>query len=138
MPQWYKWQDSNLRPPDPKSGVLANWTTPVYKCGNPVFYLLSAHRPDQQDTRHLILEIRSTIWAIYKRLVKSDLNRWHKLVVYIIADCNYTCEYCYNTKPRSYVKLNLDKLLVFIKKLHILSKRNIQLELIGGETILHH
>lgn len=62
-----------------------------------------------------------------------------KLLVYIIDSCNYNCEYCYNDFPRTNIKLDLNKLYVFIKDILIdtYKKDYIWLELIGGEPTLH-
>ena len=62
-----------------------------------------------------------------------------KLLVFVIDKCNYRCEYCYNTFPRTSSVLDLDKLYFFINDILIakLHKDHIWLELIGGEPTLH-
>ena len=59
------------------------------------------------------------------------------LAAYVIDLCNYSCIYCYNRMPRTLNKLNLTKLLNFIKSLHAQTQREISIELIGGEPTLH-
>lgn len=62
-----------------------------------------------------------------------------KLLAFIIDQCNYRCEYCYNVLPRTNKRLNLDKLYYFVSKILIgkLQKQYLELELIGGEPTLH-
>lgn len=59
------------------------------------------------------------------------------LYVYLIDVCNYNCTYCYNLFPRSNLKIDSDALIAYIIKLHNVYKKDIDLNLIGGEPILH-
>ena len=60
------------------------------------------------------------------------------ILAYIIDNCNYSCQYCYNVKPYSNAMLDLNQLYDYICFIntHYPSKY-IQLELIGGEPTLH-
>ena len=59
------------------------------------------------------------------------------IVLYIIDKCNYTCNYCYNIQPRTYKTLLIDDILQFIKHIYKTQKREIHIELIGGEPTLY-
>lgn len=59
------------------------------------------------------------------------------ILVYIIDICNYTCQYCYNNKPRTKKYLNLNILFNFIKFIRQKTIKIIELDLIGGEPTLH-
>lgn len=63
-------------------------------------------------------------------------TRFH-LLAYIADACNYDCSYCYNRKPRSGKMIDMDKLNDFIVKIHTKTEKRIDLELIGGEPMLH-
>ena len=57
--------------------------------------------------------------------------------IYIIDQCNYMCNYCYNNRPRSNKLINLLQLYIYIKKIYYIINNKIVLELIGGEPTLH-
>ena len=60
------------------------------------------------------------------------------ILAYIIDNCNYTCSYCYNIKPYKKINLDIKKLYDYIYYIRqIYPKKNISLELIGGEPTLH-
>lgn len=59
------------------------------------------------------------------------------ILAYIIDVCNYNCAYCYNEKPRTNKVLDLNRLYAFLEYLQKRTKKNIDIELIGGEPTLH-
>lgn len=59
------------------------------------------------------------------------------ILAYIIDSCNYDCSYCYNAQPRTNKILNLNRLYGFIVNIQARTKKNIDIELIGGEPTLH-
>lgn len=61
------------------------------------------------------------------------------IIAYIIDNCNYNCQYCYNKMPRTFKSLNLDYLYTFISQMseNNLSGKRIGIGLIGGEPSLH-
>lgn len=72
-----------------------------------------------------------------KKVYSNFLKDWFHLIAFVIDDCNYNCDFCYNIKPRTKNKLDLHKLLDFIKDVHVQTNKNIFLELLGGEPTLH-
>lgn len=72
-----------------------------------------------------------------KKVYSSFLKDWFHLIAFVIDDCNYNCDFCYNIKPRTKCKLDLTRLLEFIKHIHNQTQKNIFLELLGGEPTLH-
>lgn len=59
------------------------------------------------------------------------------ILAYITDFCNYNCWYCYNKKPKEKLHLNLDILSDYVIKLKDVTKRCIDLDLIGGEPSIH-
>ena len=60
------------------------------------------------------------------------------ILAYIIDNCNYSCQYCYNVKPYSNAMLDLNQLYDYICFINTYyPSKYIQLELIGGEPTLH-
>ena len=55
----------------------------------------------------------------------------------VIDKCNYNCEYCCNSFPRTNKVLDSVKLIDFIAYVKTLTSKTIQLTLIGGETMLY-
>ena len=64
-------------------------------------------------------------------------NTYFQFTVNIIDSCNYSCPYCYNEKPRTNIKLNLDDLYQYLIFFHQQTNRNIELNILGGEPTLH-
>ena len=59
------------------------------------------------------------------------------IMAYIIDVCNLSCSYCYNAKNRTYSKLDLHYLYQYVLNIKSLTKKNIVLQIIGGESTLH-
>lgn len=64
-------------------------------------------------------------------------NNAISIKAYIIDKCNFKCEYCYNRQPRLNNMLDLDYLYDFILYISSISRRLVNVELIGGEPMLH-
>lgn len=77
----------------------------------------------------------SNIYPI--KLYSPKTKNTVQVLAYICDRCNYDCWYCYNKKPRSNKLLDLNKLNNFINSLQNQTKKEIKLELIGGEPTLH-
>jgi organic radical activating enzyme len=59
------------------------------------------------------------------------------VLAYIIDRCGYNCDYCYNTKPRTGKILDLKILNIFINHLINYHKKEVHLDIIGGEVTDH-
>lgn len=59
------------------------------------------------------------------------------IVVNIIDNCNYNCQYCYNGRVRTHIKIDLNLLSMLAQQIYALTHRKIAIELIGGEPTLH-
>ena len=72
-----------------------------------------------------------------KRLYTNMINTVLTIAVNAIDICNYSCEYCYNKRPRSGIQLNLQKLTKFIENLYSIYSKEIEILILGGEPMLH-
>lgn len=59
------------------------------------------------------------------------------VLAYITDFCNYNCWYCYNKVRGEKKNLDLDDLAEYVRFLKTTTKREIELELIGGEPSIH-
>lgn len=60
------------------------------------------------------------------------------ILMFIMDKCNYTCEYCYNRKPRHLIGADLKKFLLYVQDIrNKLPQRPLNISLIGGEPTLH-
>ena len=73
----------------------------------------------------------------YIEFYSTDRSNMIFILAYIIDVCNYNCAYCYNEKPRTNKVLDLNRLYAFLEYLQKRTKKNIDIELIGGEPTLH-
>lgn len=69
--------------------------------------------------------------------IKGSANNTLSIMLYIIDQCNFSCWYCYNDKPRTQQMLDLNKTYLFLKNIVLQYNRPIRLTLIGGEPTLH-
>lgn len=72
-----------------------------------------------------------------KAIKAINNHNYFNILIYLCDICNFNCSYCYNKKPRSNHKLNIDTLTNFLFKIKQNIKTNLHLELIGGEPTLH-
>lgn len=73
---------------------------------------------------------------IYGKEFYSKPNRL-AILAYIIDKCGYKCDYCYNVFPRTGQIIDLNKLKLFIDQLINVYKKELYLDLIGGEVTDH-
>lgn len=59
------------------------------------------------------------------------------IIVYMIDECNYSCEYCINKFPRTHKLINIQNLYTFLTSLYDKTKKILLIELAGGEPLLH-
>lgn len=64
-------------------------------------------------------------------------NNYMKITVSAIDKCNCNCSYCTNIFPRTNKLIDLNQLTKFILLLQKIYNRNIEVSLVGGETMLH-
>lgn len=76
---------------------------------------------------------------IYQQFFGYELynKKYISVAASIIDKCNYNCKYCCNNFPRTNKLLDLIQLSKFLKQLKSNKQKNIQITLIGGETLLH-
>jgi molybdenum cofactor biosynthesis enzyme MoaA len=72
-----------------------------------------------------------------KVLYDNSINDYIHILIYICDRCNYTCEYCYNARPRTLILMDLNILLSFLINIKINTRKKIYIEIIGGEPTLH-
>lgn len=69
----------------------------------------------------------------------TKLNTTFSLKLFLCDICNFSCNYCYNSKPRTLQQINYEKLINFYDQLKILTNNQIfRVELIGGEPTLYY
>ena len=74
----------------------------------------------------------------YPIRIYSNVNQNNiQVLAFIIDQCDMHCFYCYNKMPRTKKKLNLKKLYQFLNELNNQTKKNINLDIIGGEPTMH-
>lgn len=81
--------------------------------------------------------MHNTVKKVYSKWLYTDQFTTATIIVNIIDICNYSCYYCYNKKPRTCKRLDLDKLYVFCKWFHDTINTHINICMLGGEPTLH-
>lgn len=72
-----------------------------------------------------------------KYFEKNKNDNYFSFLANIIDECNFNCAYCYNDRPRSNIKLNLNILYNYIQHFQLVDARYIEIDILGGEPTLH-
>jgi sulfatase maturation enzyme AslB (radical SAM superfamily) len=59
------------------------------------------------------------------------------MLAYVVDRCGYSCDYCYNVRPRTGAVMDLKALGRFVDQVSGVYGREVMLDLIGGEVTEH-
>lgn len=86
----------------------------------------------EKDERHLTMTKKEPV-AQFVKQQETPVN----VLLFIADQCNFSCPYCYNRRPRTNKIVDLDLLYKFVLDASKKTQRRMNITLIGGEPTLH-